>query len=678
MVVFVKMLNTNKKSINSVKSRSAGTKKISLSLVIPVYNEQHRLQKTITALNCWRVPSDLKINQVIFVNDGSSDNTLSLVKSAKIKFAKKIISYSKNQGKGYAVRQGMLASKADYTLLMDADLATPLNQIKRFLPYFKNHTDVIIGTRKNGHSTVTKHQPLIREHLGRVYTKITNTLLQVPVTDFTCGFKAFSQKTINPIFSRAFINRWSYDSEILYLAHQLNFTLKEVAVTWADQIGTRVRLHKDIFDSLFELIKIKLNSIFDNYELKNIDFNQEPLKLLVISSYPEKDLTHGQTTVGVASYTKNTIDNLLKNDPNLNVKIWSENNHTWKRNSFFSLINLGFKLMQSNADRLLLPHEFNMFGGPKTVIFFPFYLLIAKFKNLPSTLILHQVVTDYTEIADHAHTPAWFIPFLNQISKAYFSMVISLSSNIVVFDQFLKDRLNFVSPHKITVIPHAVETFKATPKTKTNKTINLLYFGYLAQYKGLDWLIQSFKNYLVTNPNPNLKLIIAGGPNPNHLGKKHYREFLHYIYSTSRHPQIVRTGFVPQDQISKTYQNADMVVLPYQTAMSASGPLSISLSFGKPFIFSDKLTPYLQTEDFDSVLTKNKTDASLISFGLNQKDFNTLINKLIKEPKNLRQLAKVSRQLGQKRSWDCLTLSYLPLIRSGRTSTSNLVNLSYA
>src|SRR3989339_1489018 len=100
--------------------------KTSLTIVIPVYNEASRLQRAFDSLNSLRLPSPLKVNQVIFVNDGSKDESLKILRNAKLKFPIKIISYKHNLGKGYAVKRGMLASKSEFTLLTDADIATPL------------------------------------------------------------------------------------------------------------------------------------------------------------------------------------------------------------------------------------------------------------------------------------------------------------------------------------------------------------------------------------------------------------------------------------------------------------------------------------------------------------------------------------------------------------------------
>jgi len=241
------------------------TKKTNLTIIIPVYNEASRLERTFNSLNQWRVPVDIRVKQVIFVNDGSTDPSLKILKNTPLKFNKKVISYRQNRGKGYAVRKGMLASKSSYSLLMDADIATPLNELRKLIPSMRDNTDLIIGTRKNGHSTVTVHQPWIRENMGKVFTKLTQIILGVNVTDFTCGFKAFSREAVDKIFPVSQIDRWGYDSEIIFLGSKQNLSIQEVPVAWADQKGTKVNLIKDSINSLIELFAIRFNQLSGAY-----------------------------------------------------------------------------------------------------------------------------------------------------------------------------------------------------------------------------------------------------------------------------------------------------------------------------------------------------------------------------------------------------------------------------
>jgi dolichyl-phosphate beta-glucosyltransferase len=238
----------------------------SISFVIPCYNEEKRLKKTFAALDAVRLPRGLKLSEIVFIDDGSTDKTFERIANfAKRSVPVTIISYKKNRGKGYAIRQGMLAlieaegleSKADYVLFFDADMSVSLVEIKKIAPFLLREFDVIIGTRKNGGSTVTVHQPLYREILGRAFTKITQLVLGVKITDFTCGFKAFSRKAVRQVFPRTKIDGWGYDAEVLFLSDRTNLKMVEVPVAWSNDPGTKVKLGSAIINTSWELIKIR-------------------------------------------------------------------------------------------------------------------------------------------------------------------------------------------------------------------------------------------------------------------------------------------------------------------------------------------------------------------------------------------------------------------------------------
>lgn len=229
-----------------------------ISIVIPVFNESKRIQKTFKALNELKLSRGIHLHEVIFVNDGSTDTTLKRIQSFinTSKLPIKIVNYSDNRGKGYAVKVGMLASSGDYSLLCDADMSTPFSELVKFKKVLTNDIDVILGTRKNGHSTVIIHQPKYREILGKAFTKITQKSLGLSVTDFTCGFKLFSKKAVQSIFPYTIIERWGYDAEIVYLATRNNLKLKEVPVRWSDDKGSHVNVFIAAPQTLIELGKI--------------------------------------------------------------------------------------------------------------------------------------------------------------------------------------------------------------------------------------------------------------------------------------------------------------------------------------------------------------------------------------------------------------------------------------
>ncbi len=229
------------------------------SIIVPVYNETkrvHNLNKIFRYLGNLKEPWEL-----IVVNDGSRDDTLQKLDLFKRKSNFKLISYRTNRGKGFAVKTGMLAASGKFRLFCDIDLSTPIDEMRKIKKTLTK-TDVAIGTRKLKGAKIILHQSLLRESLGRVFTWLSQLILNTWVSDFTCGFKCFSRRASEKIFKKTRIFRWGFDSEVLFLAKKYGLTIKEVPVVWKNDPQTKVRFPRDLVNSLAELILIRY------YELK--------------------------------------------------------------------------------------------------------------------------------------------------------------------------------------------------------------------------------------------------------------------------------------------------------------------------------------------------------------------------------------------------------------------------
>lgn len=233
-----------------------------LSIIIPVYNEEKRLVSGITKIIRFIDQQRFRV-EFIVVNDGSTDKTITLLQKLTHP-SLRIISYQKNQGKGYAVREGMKNARGSWCLFMDVDLSTPIEEFQKFLPHLKNF-DVVIGSRRTKDSAILIHQPLLRERMGAVFTYLSSTLLGVGVSDFTCGFKCFSRKATEQLFPLQRLRGWGFDSEIIFLAKKKGFLIKEIPVTWSNDSQTKVILVKDVVLSLLDLIKIRVNNVLGKY-----------------------------------------------------------------------------------------------------------------------------------------------------------------------------------------------------------------------------------------------------------------------------------------------------------------------------------------------------------------------------------------------------------------------------
>jgi len=213
-----------------------------LSIIIPAYNEAERLPLTLVDMD--KRLSQVKYSyEILVINDGSTDNTAEIVrKMAPAIKNLKLIDNRINQGKGGVVKQGMLLAKGEYRIFTDADNSVSIDHFEKMLPYLKNDFDVVIGSRAVKGSKLEPPQPFYKRILGKV-GNIQIQILNVPgIWDTQCGFKAFSEKAAEKIFSISKINGWGFDIEALALARHFGYRTKEIPVHWVNDAKSHVKL----------------------------------------------------------------------------------------------------------------------------------------------------------------------------------------------------------------------------------------------------------------------------------------------------------------------------------------------------------------------------------------------------------------------------------------------------
>jgi len=242
------------------------SKEVFLSIIIPSYNEATRIPHTLETVTQY-VQTAGHPAEIVVSDDGSTDETLSVVQELQktVPFLR-AIAFKENSGKGHAVRKGIMSAQGKYILMTDADLSTPVEEFDCFLPYLEQGVDIVIGTRKHKDATILQHQPIWRESMGKVFTWISNTVLGLDVSDFTCGFKAFEAKAARQIFSQQKVNRWAFDSEVLFLARLYGYQVVEVPVHWKNSPETKVRIIKDTIVSFLSLFAVRVHRILGHYE----------------------------------------------------------------------------------------------------------------------------------------------------------------------------------------------------------------------------------------------------------------------------------------------------------------------------------------------------------------------------------------------------------------------------
>ncbi len=261
-----------KKPVAASKPKVATTKKpetkkpVILSIVIPAYKEEKRIGGTLISLDKYLNPLGFPY-EIIVVIDGSPDNTFQVVEGYK-KMVKNliVINNPENHGKGYVVRQGLLAAKGAYRLFMDADNSTTIDQIEKFSPCFEDkEVGIVIGSRDMVESQVKKSQPAWKVFLG----DMGNLMIQMVgglwgIKDTQCGFKVLTSELAERICPTMLINRWGFDIEMLVLAKRAGFKIKQVPVVWVNDEASTVTIGGYI-NTLKELFQIRWNVMTGKY-----------------------------------------------------------------------------------------------------------------------------------------------------------------------------------------------------------------------------------------------------------------------------------------------------------------------------------------------------------------------------------------------------------------------------
>jgi dolichyl-phosphate beta-glucosyltransferase len=228
-----------------------------LSIVIPAYNEHDRLPHTLELFLDYLAKQTYSW-ELIIVDDGSTDDTLGaiaeLVKDID-KSTLKIISQPQNQGKGAAVRIGVLASIGDRILFSDADGSTPITELDKLQAELDRGVHIAIGNRRN--SAIIVRQPLYRVIIGEGFNLLARLALQSDIRDTQCGFKLLQGNLAREIFANMKMTGFSFDVELLYLALKKGYQIREVPVIWVDDKRSKVKVWRDPLLVFIDLLRIR-------------------------------------------------------------------------------------------------------------------------------------------------------------------------------------------------------------------------------------------------------------------------------------------------------------------------------------------------------------------------------------------------------------------------------------
>ncbi|MGE5479019.1 MAG: dolichyl-phosphate beta-glucosyltransferase [Chloroflexota bacterium] len=225
-----------------------------LSIVIPAYNEEKRLGKTLAKVTEFASAQSYS-TEIIVVDDGSSDGTLSV--AAEYGDSVRALPLGRNCGKGAAVRAGMLAAVGEVRLFSDADLSTPIFEARKMLECIAAGSDICIGSRALQSEMIKVRQPFYREFMGKTFNKIVQMLVIKGIKDTQCGFKMMTARAAEEVFSRAKIDGFGFDVEALFLAQKLGFKVKELPVEWYNDDASKVNPIVDSAKMFGEILRVR-------------------------------------------------------------------------------------------------------------------------------------------------------------------------------------------------------------------------------------------------------------------------------------------------------------------------------------------------------------------------------------------------------------------------------------
>lgn len=232
-----------------------------LSIVIPAYNEEQRLPKTLKTL---KEMSDagvfqFAIEEVIVVDDGSVDGTVAWSENFAKSWKKlKTVSLPQNRGKGAAVRKGFEEAHANWILVADADMATPWDEMNKFKAGEQSE-DLFMGSRALAESDIVVRQHWLRQNMGKTFNKILKSLVGLPYKDTQCGFKMVRNDSVfrQQILKKLTVDRFAWDVELILAEQKYKRHIVEIPIRWSHQEASRVHIIRDSLEMFFTVLKLR-------------------------------------------------------------------------------------------------------------------------------------------------------------------------------------------------------------------------------------------------------------------------------------------------------------------------------------------------------------------------------------------------------------------------------------
>jgi dolichyl-phosphate beta-glucosyltransferase len=223
-----------------------------MSVVIPAYNEEKGIARTVTDVRDWLAQRGEPF-EVIVVDNASEDGTIDKLEALADGERVRMLRNDRNRGKGHSVRRGMLEARGELRLHCDADCAGSLQSLPRMLELIAD-ADVVVGSRLAEGAAVGRRQPLLRRMIGRTFVDLCRLLLREPTRDLYCGFKLWRSPAAVAAYSRVHLEDWVFDAEVLAMARALGYRIRETGIVWTDRAGSRLSMPRVLVPVVRDLL----------------------------------------------------------------------------------------------------------------------------------------------------------------------------------------------------------------------------------------------------------------------------------------------------------------------------------------------------------------------------------------------------------------------------------------
>lgn len=240
-----------------MRSMGDASRLVTLSIVIPAYNEASRLPESLRLIRAWLADRPYTA-EVIVVDDGSDDDTAAVVRAAMQDWPALSLHRVSHAGKGAAVRAGVLASQGKLVAFADADLSMPVEELER-LRVVADEIDGIAIASREAPGARRYGEPWYRHAMGRVFNRLVQLLVLPGIQDTQCGFKCMPREIALELSSRQTISGWGFDVELLAIARRYDFAIREVPIPWYYMTNSRVRLAHDTVSMVHDVLAIRGN-----------------------------------------------------------------------------------------------------------------------------------------------------------------------------------------------------------------------------------------------------------------------------------------------------------------------------------------------------------------------------------------------------------------------------------